>query len=253
LRSFFKSLKNGAQRELFPSAFTLGKASIPINGLIWMGGGHQEHPVVGRSDYIFSTFPDPSDFDLTGNFVEFAYFDSHFSSFSNNNHLNYAIGYHFAHELLHQMVGMSLGYFNEYGLNLGLGNTAEPNIESYYKTGSTSGHTNDQQNLLLEGAYFNEIYIINACNFITEEQKSKLRNLLGWTGMVKYLFPNKITPDYQQMEQISPGYKALFTYFKIMRSLLETYPDKTSCEIVYGSKILVNTIKMMKLQKYDGF
>ncbi|MDR1698661.1 MAG: o-succinylbenzoate synthase [Prevotellaceae bacterium] len=30
-------LKNGGTRTLFPSAFTQGKAAIPINGLIWMG------------------------------------------------------------------------------------------------------------------------------------------------------------------------------------------------------------------------
>jgi hypothetical protein len=55
------------------------------------------------------------------------------------------------------------------------------------------------------------------------------------------------------MEQISPGIKALFTYFKIMRNLEIDYPDKSSCEIICGSKILVNTIKMMKLEQYDGF
>jgi L-alanine-DL-glutamate epimerase-like enolase superfamily enzyme len=37
LETALLDLKNGAQRELFPSAFTLGKASVPINGLIWMG------------------------------------------------------------------------------------------------------------------------------------------------------------------------------------------------------------------------
>ncbi len=30
-------LKNGETKELFPSAFTLGRQGIPINGLIWMG------------------------------------------------------------------------------------------------------------------------------------------------------------------------------------------------------------------------
>ncbi len=31
-------LKNGGQRLIFPSPFTEGKTSIPINGLVWMGG-----------------------------------------------------------------------------------------------------------------------------------------------------------------------------------------------------------------------
>jgi hypothetical protein len=221
------------------------------NGLVW----HRSNasPSAGRSSHNFSTIPNPNYFEVSGNFVEFYYFNSNFNIFSNNNHMNYAIGHHFAHELLHQMIGGALGYFGKYGLGLTLGTNAEPNIQSYYNVTKTAGHTNDQLNLLLEGSYFNSSTIINTCTFITEEQKSKLRNLSGWVGQVKYLCPNKVTPDYQQMEQISPGYKALFTYLKIMRSLKETYPDETSCEIVCGSKILVNTIKMMKLEEYDGF
>lgn len=37
LEMAFKSLESNNPLELFPSAFTEGKASIPINGLIWMG------------------------------------------------------------------------------------------------------------------------------------------------------------------------------------------------------------------------
>jgi o-succinylbenzoate synthase len=37
LEMAFKSLESQNQFELFPSAFTRGKESIPINGLIWMG------------------------------------------------------------------------------------------------------------------------------------------------------------------------------------------------------------------------
>lgn len=37
LEMAFKSLESKNPFELFPSAFTEGKASIPINGLIWMG------------------------------------------------------------------------------------------------------------------------------------------------------------------------------------------------------------------------
>ncbi len=37
LESAFKSLNSTQPEILFPSAFTKGKASIPINGLIWMG------------------------------------------------------------------------------------------------------------------------------------------------------------------------------------------------------------------------
>ncbi len=37
LETAFKSFKSKNQFELFPSKFTQGKASIPINGLIWMG------------------------------------------------------------------------------------------------------------------------------------------------------------------------------------------------------------------------
>lgn len=37
LEMAFKSFENENPFELFPSAFTSGKASIPINGLIWMG------------------------------------------------------------------------------------------------------------------------------------------------------------------------------------------------------------------------
>lgn len=37
LEMAFKSLKSHDSFELFPSEFTAGKASIPINGLIWMG------------------------------------------------------------------------------------------------------------------------------------------------------------------------------------------------------------------------
>ncbi len=222
------------------------------NGLIYRGGSEDSRaPLPGFSAFNFETMDDPSHLRLDGNYVEFEYFNEYFWVFSNDNHLNYAIGYHFAHELLHQMIGMSLGYFKEYGLNLSLSTNSEPNIYTYYIL--RGGHTNDQLNLLLEGAYFQTPSLINSCNFITAEQKSKLHIQGGWPGMVRFLFPNKITDGYQQMEQISPGNKALFTYFKIMRSLLETYPDKTSCEIVCGSKILVNTIKMMKLEKYDGF
>ncbi|WP_372651062.1 o-succinylbenzoate synthase [Draconibacterium sp.] len=36
LESALLDLKNGGKREPFPSAFTRGKAGIPINGLIWM-------------------------------------------------------------------------------------------------------------------------------------------------------------------------------------------------------------------------
>lgn len=222
------------------------------NGLVWYGNdkGFAPYKVAGRSQIIFH-IPTPIEYALNGtNFVEFERFESHFSSFENDNHFNYVIGYHFAHELLHQMITMSLGYFEEYGLKVGT--YKESNIDDYYY-GLTAGHTNDQINLLLEGSYFQTNSIIDNCKFISEELKSKLRPFSGWVGFVKILCPKKITLDYQQIEQISPGTKALFTYFKIMRSLLETYPDKTSCEIVCGSKILVNTIKMMKLQKYDGF
>ncbi|MGD9930860.1 MAG: o-succinylbenzoate synthase [Mangrovibacterium sp.] len=37
LETALLDLKNGGNRLLFPSAFTEGKAGIPINGLIWMG------------------------------------------------------------------------------------------------------------------------------------------------------------------------------------------------------------------------
>lgn len=37
LEQAFKSLKSESPFELFPSEFTIGNASIPINGLIWMG------------------------------------------------------------------------------------------------------------------------------------------------------------------------------------------------------------------------
>ncbi|MCK9269814.1 MAG: o-succinylbenzoate synthase [Bacteroidales bacterium] len=37
LETALLDLKNGADRVLFPSEFTAGKAGIPINGLIWMG------------------------------------------------------------------------------------------------------------------------------------------------------------------------------------------------------------------------
>lgn len=37
LEMAFKSLESDFEFELFPSEFTKGKASIPINGLIWMG------------------------------------------------------------------------------------------------------------------------------------------------------------------------------------------------------------------------
>jgi o-succinylbenzoate synthase len=37
LEMAFKSLESNFEFELFPSEFTNGKASIPINGLIWMG------------------------------------------------------------------------------------------------------------------------------------------------------------------------------------------------------------------------
>ncbi|SDB40916.1 o-succinylbenzoate synthase [Flavobacteriaceae bacterium MAR_2010_188] len=37
LETAFKSLQNTNMFEIFPSAFTEGKASIPINGLVWMG------------------------------------------------------------------------------------------------------------------------------------------------------------------------------------------------------------------------
>ncbi|WP_040249372.1 o-succinylbenzoate synthase [Psychroserpens mesophilus] len=37
LEQAFKSLESESPFELFPSEFTRGKASIPINGLIWMG------------------------------------------------------------------------------------------------------------------------------------------------------------------------------------------------------------------------
>jgi hypothetical protein len=221
------------------------------NGLVW-GGPSNYRLAVGRSSSNFSTIPNTSHYELSGNHVEFYYFNDYFSLFSNNQHLNYVIGHHFAHELLHQMIAMSLGYFEKYGLGVTLRTNAGPNLDSYYSDNNTAGHTNDQLNLLLEGSYFNS-NTINTCTFITEEQKSNLRKLAGWKGQVKHLLPNKITPDYQQMEQVSPGYKALFTYLKIMRSLFEKYPDKTSSEIICGSKILVNTINMMKLQEYNGF
>ena len=37
LEQAFLSLKSESSFELFPSSFTKGKKSIPINGLIWMG------------------------------------------------------------------------------------------------------------------------------------------------------------------------------------------------------------------------
>lgn len=37
LEAALLDLHNGGKRQLFPSAFTNGKAGIPINGLIWMG------------------------------------------------------------------------------------------------------------------------------------------------------------------------------------------------------------------------
>ena len=37
LEMAFKSLESEHKFQLFPSEFTQGKASIPINGLIWMG------------------------------------------------------------------------------------------------------------------------------------------------------------------------------------------------------------------------
>ncbi|WP_178988391.1 o-succinylbenzoate synthase [Winogradskyella schleiferi] len=37
LETAFKSLENEDQFQLFPSDFTKGKGSIPINGLVWMG------------------------------------------------------------------------------------------------------------------------------------------------------------------------------------------------------------------------
>ncbi len=37
LETALKDLENGGRRLLFPSDFTAGKTSIPINGLIWMG------------------------------------------------------------------------------------------------------------------------------------------------------------------------------------------------------------------------
>jgi len=41
LETALLDLKNGGKRLLFPSAFTEGKAGIPINGLIWMGEADQ--------------------------------------------------------------------------------------------------------------------------------------------------------------------------------------------------------------------
>jgi hypothetical protein len=221
------------------------------NGLTWRRSVSGPSP--GFTNINFSIVLQPAHFELSGNFVQFAFFEEYFNVFSNNNHLNYGIGQHFAHELLHQMIGMSLGYFSEYGLKVNNSGLAkEENIERFYGV-HTAGHVDDQLNLLLEGVYFKNESVINPCDFITEEQKTKLLSLPGWQGQMKYLCPNKITNNYQQMEQISPGIKALFTYFKIMRSLRETYPDKTSCEIVCASKILANTIKIMKLGEYDGF
>ena len=37
LETALRDLRNGGQRQLFPSEFTRGKQGIPINGLIWMG------------------------------------------------------------------------------------------------------------------------------------------------------------------------------------------------------------------------
>lgn len=37
LETAWLDLQNGGKQQLFPSAFTSGKAGIPINGLIWMG------------------------------------------------------------------------------------------------------------------------------------------------------------------------------------------------------------------------
>lgn len=37
LETALRDLRNGGQRQLFPSEFTHGKQGIPINGLIWMG------------------------------------------------------------------------------------------------------------------------------------------------------------------------------------------------------------------------
>ena len=38
LETAFRSLESSDPMELFPSEFTKNQASIPINGLIWMGG-----------------------------------------------------------------------------------------------------------------------------------------------------------------------------------------------------------------------
>jgi hypothetical protein len=201
----------------------------------------------GRSSSIFNSMPDPNHFKYGGgNFVEFYYFNSTFSIFSNKEHFNYGIGHHLAHELLHQMIGMSLGYFTKYNLS-----SSDPNIYSFLN-GSTAGHVNDQLNLHLEGAYFNANGNVDPCTFITNQQKAQLHILDKWQGQMKYLVPKKISNEYQQMEQISPGYKTLFTCLKIMRSLEETY-NKSSPEIICGSKLLVNTIKKMKLHEYNGF
>jgi o-succinylbenzoate synthase len=40
LETALLDLKNGGKQLLFPSAFTIGKQGIPINGLIWMGDLH---------------------------------------------------------------------------------------------------------------------------------------------------------------------------------------------------------------------
>jgi hypothetical protein len=249
-------VKNTVESIFSKNGITLSSVSLqkPVepykefdiyNGLVY----NPYNPTTPGSSarHVFTT-PQASAFKGNdGNHVEFHYFNRHFNVFSDNQHFNYGIGHHFAHELLHQMIAMSLGNFIKYGF-LGQG---EPNLNFFYFT-KNAGHTNDKLNLLLEGSHFDNNNIDDS-DLISNEQKSNLRKLPGWEGQMKYLCPKKITQNYQQMEQISPGFKALFTYLKIMRSLEETYPDKTSCEIICGSKILVNTIKQMKLEKYDGF
>jgi hypothetical protein len=238
------------------SSLSLQKPTQPYkefdiyNGLVYHAEAYRNGKKPGFSMRLY--FTTPTSYDLETNPIEFDYFDENFYLFSNNNHMNYAIGNHFAHELLHQMISLSLAYFGQFGLLYSSQSLMEPNLSVFYNPAADAGHTNNQLNLLLEGSHFNSTNI-NTCDFITNDQKAKLQKYTGWAGQVKILFPNQVLASLQPMEQIPPGHKTLFTCFKIMKSLSETYPVKSSPEIICGSKILVNTIKMMKLNMYEGF